>query len=78
MLFEFENCFVIKCIHNNCCTQYDCYFFSNSNQSKFIFYKKLNRVKNIFENCVKCHTMIWVNNRILDCRTNYENLTEHM
>ena len=27
---------------------------------------------------VRCHAMIWVNNRILDCRTNYGDLTEHM
>ena len=27
LLFEFENCFVMKCIRNNCYTQYDCFFF---------------------------------------------------
>ena len=49
VVVEFENCFVMKCIRDNCYTQYNCHFFSNSNHIVKIKSCRLTKRKSIVD-----------------------------
>ena len=57
IVVKFENCFVMKCIRNNCYTQYDYHFFSNSNYD-FTHYDDFMRTYDKLRNFIYVYSMI--------------------